>query len=114
MIQKNIAQWMLKITAYADKLLEGLDTLEWPEKVKTMQRNWIGKSEGVEILLKHTVNGGKTLDLAHLYHISRNNLWVHFWLLPQIIRSLMIWYLPKIKKQSRISRYGNDDSYDGQ
>src|SRR5581483_876962 len=42
-------QWILKITAYAEKLLSGLDKLEWPEKVKLMQRNWIGKSEGIEI-----------------------------------------------------------------
>ncbi|MBA3751241.1 leucine--tRNA ligase [Candidatus Dependentiae bacterium] len=48
--QKEVRQWVLKITQYADKLLEGLDRLEWPEKVKTMQRNWIGKSEGTEIL----------------------------------------------------------------
>lgn len=45
--QKNIRQWVLRITNYAEKLLEGLDRLEWPEKVKIMQRNWIGKSEGL-------------------------------------------------------------------
>lgn len=46
-VEKKIPQWVLKITKYADKLLDGLDTVDWPEKVKTMQRNWIGKSEGL-------------------------------------------------------------------
>jgi leucyl-tRNA synthetase len=45
--QKNIRQWVLKITAYAEKLLTGLDKLNWPSKVKMMQRNWIGKSHGL-------------------------------------------------------------------
>lgn len=45
--KRSIRQWVLRITRYADKLLNGLDTLDWPEKVKAMQRNWIGKSEGL-------------------------------------------------------------------
>ena len=47
--KKNLKQWMLKITAYADRLLDDLDTLEWPEKVKKMQTEWIGKSYGAEV-----------------------------------------------------------------
>lgn len=48
-IKKDIRQWVLKITAYADRLLKDLDSLDWPERIKEMQRNWIGKSEGWEI-----------------------------------------------------------------
>ena len=47
--KKNLKQWMLKITAYADRLLSDLDTLDWPEKVKKMQTEWIGKSYGAEV-----------------------------------------------------------------
>ena len=46
-VKRNVRQWMLKITDYAESLLAGLDTLDWPEKVKMMQRNWIGKSDGL-------------------------------------------------------------------
>ncbi|KAL8104179.1 leucine--tRNA ligase, chloroplastic/mitochondrial [Apium graveolens] len=48
-IRKPMRQWMLRITAYADRLLEDLDDLEWPASIKEMQRNWIGKSEGAEV-----------------------------------------------------------------
>lgn len=47
--RKPMRQWMLKITAYADRLLDDLEEVEWPEHIKDMQRNWIGKSEGAEI-----------------------------------------------------------------
>ena len=47
--KKNLKQWMLKITDYAEELLKGLDELDWPEKVKKMQTEWIGKSYGAEI-----------------------------------------------------------------
>ncbi len=48
-VKKDLRQWMLKITAYADRLLEDLDTLDWSESIKTLQRNWIGRSEGAEV-----------------------------------------------------------------
>ncbi len=50
--KKNLRQWMLKITAYADRLLADLDKLDWPEKVKKMQTDWIGKSYGAEVDFK--------------------------------------------------------------
>ena len=50
--KKNLKQWMLRITKYADRLLEDLDTLDWPEKVKKMQSGWIGRSYGAEVDFK--------------------------------------------------------------
>ena len=47
--RKNLRQWMMRITAYSDRLLEDLELLDWPEKVKSMQRNWIGRSRGAEV-----------------------------------------------------------------
>lgn len=51
-VKRPMKQWVLKITEYAERLLEGLDRLDWPESVKEMQRNWIGKSEGAEVVFK--------------------------------------------------------------
>ena len=48
--RKRLRQWMMRITAYSDRLLDDLDALDWPEKVKTMQRNWIGRSTGASAL----------------------------------------------------------------
>ena len=48
--RKRLRQWMMRITAYSDRLLEDLDVLDWPDKVKTMQRNWIGRSTGASVL----------------------------------------------------------------
>ncbi|MCL7747870.1 leucine--tRNA ligase [Halalkalibacter alkaliphilus] len=50
--RRPMKQWMLKITAYADRLLEDLEELDWPESIKDMQRNWIGRSEGAEVTFK--------------------------------------------------------------
>jgi len=51
-IQKNLTQWFFKITQYAEELLDGLETINWPEKTKLMQKNWIGKSIGSEVNFK--------------------------------------------------------------
>src|SRR4029077_3973817 len=51
-VRRTMRQWMLRITAYAERLLNELDELEWPEGIKLLQRNWIGRSEGEEIELK--------------------------------------------------------------
>jgi leucyl-tRNA synthetase len=51
-VQRELEQWFFRTTAYVDELLDGLDDLDWPERVKTMQRNWIGRSEGVEFDLQ--------------------------------------------------------------
>ena len=60
-VQRDLEQWFFRITTYADELLEALDALDWPERVKTMQRNWIGRSYGVEFDL--AVAGHDSLSL---------------------------------------------------
>ena len=55
--KKKMKQWFFKITAYADELLHDIDSLDWPEKIKTAQKNWIGRSEGAEI--DFTIDGAK-------------------------------------------------------
>ena len=59
--RRNLEQWFFKITSYADELLRDLDDLEWPERVKTMQRNWIGRSVGVEFDLAFAHDPTKAL-----------------------------------------------------
>jgi leucyl-tRNA synthetase len=77
--QKKMMQWSMRITAYAERLLQGLDTIDWPEPMKEMQRNWIGKSVGASVKFKierpktedgspQTGAGGlenKTSDIGH-------------------------------------------------
>jgi leucyl-tRNA synthetase len=61
--RKRLRQWMMRITAYADRLLDDLDLLDWPEQVKTMQRNWIGRSTGAMALFSATIRSGSEIDI---------------------------------------------------
>ena len=59
--KRDLRQWNMRITAYADRLAEDLDLIDWPEKVRSMQRNWIGRSEGAEVTFE--VIGGEELQV---------------------------------------------------
>ncbi|MEW6885458.1 leucine--tRNA ligase [Trueperella pyogenes] len=62
--KRELRQWMMRITAYADRLAEDLDAVDWPEKVRLMQRNWIGKSHGAQVTFTaHTAEGDVALDV---------------------------------------------------
>lgn len=56
--KRNLRQWMMRITAYADRLLDDIDRLDWPEPVKLMQRNWIGRSSGANVVFDVATAGG--------------------------------------------------------
>ncbi|MDL4862151.1 leucine--tRNA ligase [Halomonas elongata] len=65
--RKEIPLWFLKITDYAEELLADLDRIDWPEQVKTMQRNWIGKSRGVELTFDTHAADGSPLEPLSVY-----------------------------------------------
>jgi len=65
--QKKMMQWSMRITAYADRLLKGLDTIDWPEPLKEMQRNWIGKSVGALVRFQISDDGGKRSDYIEVF-----------------------------------------------
>ncbi len=86
--KKKMKQWFFRITAYADELLDTLDEVQWPEKIKTMQKNWIGRSEGAEI--KFQIEGGPNfIDEEHPLVEGQ----------PIIARNLVQVYLYDPKKQ---------------
>ncbi len=64
-VQKKMKQWAMRITAYADRLLTGLDTIDWPEPLKEQQRNWIGRSVGVSVKFEiaHQLQEGLSIEV---------------------------------------------------
>ncbi len=78
--QKKMMQWSMRITAYADRLLKGLDVIDWPEPLKEMQRNWIGKSVGAMVSFSLTPGpspkeGGAQENLKFGYETSNSSAW---------------------------------------
>lgn len=99
-VHKNMKQWVIDQVAFADKLLEGLNEIDWPESTKEMQRHWIGKSEGVEVDF-NIVGGGSfsifTTCIETIYGIT-------FMVLApdgQLVKELM----PRIKNQAEVQAY---------
>ena len=99
-IRKNMKQWVIDQPAFAEKLLEGLEEIDWPESTKDMQRHWIGKSEGVEVDFK-IVGGGEfsiyTTCIETIYGIT-------FMVLApdgQLVKELM----PRIENKEEVEAY---------
>lgn len=99
-VRKNMKQWVIDQPAFAEKLLEGLNEIDWPESTKDMQRHWIGKSEGVEVDFK-IVGGGEfsiyTTCIETIYGIT-------FMVLApdgQLVRELM----PRIENKEEVEAY---------
>lgn len=99
-VRKNMKQWVIDQPAFAEKLLEGLNEIDWPESTKDMQRHWIGKSEGVEVDFK-IVGGGEfsiyTTCIETIYGIT-------FMVLApdgQLVRELM----PRIENKEEVETY---------
>ena len=99
-VRKNMKQWVIDQPAFAEKLLEGLDEIDWPESTKEMQRNWIGKSTGVEVDFD-IVGGGKfsiyTTCIETIYGIT-------FMVLApegQLVKDLM----PRIENKEEVESY---------
>ncbi|MCR4850085.1 MAG: leucine--tRNA ligase [Lachnospiraceae bacterium] len=99
-IRKNMKQWVIDQVAFAEKLLEGLDEIDWPESTKDIQRHWIGRSEGVEVKFQ-IVGGGEfsiyTTCIETIYGIT-------FMVLApdgQIVKDLM----PRIQNKDEVNAY---------
>lgn len=105
-VRKNMKQWIIDIPKYADRLLDGLNHIDWPESTKEIQRNWIGKSEGVELEVE-IVGGGKfsifTTCIETVYGIT------FFVIAPdgKIIQDL----LPRVENRKEVEDYIKETSF---
>merc|ERR1719237_59280 len=114
-------QWMLRITKYADRLLEDLDELDWPESVKEMQRNWIGRSEGAAV--SFPLVGGADSDRLNVFTTRPDTLFgvtfvcvapEHPWLMDKLVtdseRASVEAYVDAARRKSDRERTGADSN----
>lgn len=113
--KKQLSQWYLKITDFAEELLDGLETLDWPENVKTLQRNWIGRSEGANVIF-HTETVSLsvfTTRVDTLFGVTAVILAPEHPDLPALTTSeyknSVLSYVEKAKEQTELDRQKNDD-----
>jgi leucyl-tRNA synthetase len=114
--QKPMRQWVLKITDYAERLLQDLDQLDWPESIKESQRNWIGKSEGSEIEFQ-LIASGRKLDAVSVFTTRADTLFgatymvlaLEHKLVEELKEQVENWnevqtYIKKVKNKTNIER----------
>src|SRR3989344_71953 len=114
--KKQLAQWYLKITDFAEPLLQGLETLDWPENVKTLQQNWIGRSEGVNVVFHSDTVSLKvfTTRVDTLFGVSALVLAPEH---PDVAdfttkecQNAVLQYVEQTKEQTELDRQKNDDT----
>ncbi|MDD5318436.1 MAG: class I tRNA ligase family protein [Candidatus Pacebacteria bacterium] len=124
--KKSMRQWFMRITAYGDRLLEGLDTLEWSEHIKEIQRNWIGKSEGSEIEFALKIGSKNTAQKIKIFTTRADTLFgvTYMVLAPEhelvqsLRSSIQNWnevstYVQKIKNKADFERTAADKEKTG-
>lgn len=74
-IKKSLNQWKFRITQYADELIDALETIEWPERVKTMQTHWIGRSYGAQVVFRTATDDGNEGEPIEIFTTRPDTLW---------------------------------------
>ena len=106
--KKPLRQWVLKMTAYAEKLLDGLKSLDWPEPIKEQQKNWIGKSEGTTIKFKLTTNNQRpTTEYIEVFTTRLDTIFGCTYLVVAPEHPLIKNYELRIKNYGEVKKYIN-------
>ena len=102
--KRRMRQWFMRITAYGERLISGLDGLEWPEHIKEIERNWIGKSEGSEI--DFTVKGGD--ETISVFTTRADTLFGVTYVVLAPEHPLLTDLMPKVTNAEQVARYISD------